>query len=154
MDPGDRVSVFVYGTLRQGGARAVSGLFPDARLVGTGTVRGWLHDLGACPGLVLDAGGQAIVGEVYLVTDPALQAMDRIERYAASDEASSYYVRRRVSVALSGGATLDAWVYECNGRVYRLGTPMTATDWIAYARAKGPLPREAWPDGRAIRRRP
>jgi gamma-glutamylcyclotransferase (GGCT)/AIG2-like uncharacterized protein YtfP len=139
MDPDDRVTVFVYGTLRQGGVRAVSKLFPDARLIGTGTVRGWLHDLGAYPGLVLDAGGQAIVGEVYVVTDAALQAMDRIERYDASDEVGSYYVRRRVSAALSEGGALDAWVYECNGRAYRLGTPMSATDWIAYARAKGEL---------------
>ncbi len=154
MDPGDCVTVFVYGTLRQGGVRAVPKMFPDARLVGTGTVRGWLHDLGAYPGLVLDAGGQAIIGEVYVVTDATLRAMDRIERYDANDQAGSYYVRRRVSVALREGETLDAWVYECNGRVYRLGTPMTVTDWIAHARAKGELPREAWPDGSAIRRRP
>ena len=154
MAAGDRIAVFVYGTLRRGGVRAVPGLFRDARLVGTGTVRGWLHDLGAYPGLVLDARGQAIVGEVYRVTAATLRAMDRIERYDASDEAGSYYVRRRVPVTLSEGGTLDAWVYECNARVYRLGTPTTATDWIAYARAKGKLPREAWPDGRTIRRRP
>lgn len=117
-------------------------------------MRGWLHDLGAYPGLVLDAGGQAIVGEVYLVTGAALQAMDRIERYDASDEAGSYYVRRRVCVALSESETVDAWVYECNGRVYRLGAPLAATDWIAYAHAKGTLPREVWPDGSAIRRTP
>lgn len=154
MERDDRVSVFVYGTLRQGGVRAVPALFPDARFLGMGTVRGWLHDLGAYPGLVLDAGGQAIVGEVYLVTPAALQAMDRIERYDASDEGGSYYVRRRVSVALGEGETLDAWVYECNRRLYRLGAPLRATDWIVYARAKGELPREAWPDGSAIRRTP
>jgi len=154
MDAGDRATVFVYGTLRRGGVRAVPRLFPDARVVGAGTVRGWLHDLGAYPGLLLEPNGQAIVGEVYLVTAAALRAMDRIERYDASDEARSYYVRRRVAVALSEGGTVEAWVYECNERVYRLGAPISATDWIAYARAKRSLPREAWPDGRAIRRRP
>ena len=146
----ERAIVFVYGTLRAGGVRAIPALFPDARLIGTGTVRGRLRDFGAYPGLVLDPVGPGVVGEVYEISGSALRAMDEIERYVPADEARSYYLRRRVPVTLAAGGTLEAWVYECGARLRELGHPIPATDWIAHARAKGELPPEAWPDGAPI----
>jgi gamma-glutamylcyclotransferase (GGCT)/AIG2-like uncharacterized protein YtfP len=147
-----RATVFVYGTLRAGGVRAIPTLFPAARLVGAGAVAGRLRDFGAYPGLVLDPAGPAIAGEVYEVPDSALRAMDEIERYDPADEAGSYYLRRRVPVTLAAGGTVQAWTYECGSRLRELGSPIMATDWIAHARAKGELPPEAWPDGAAMDR--
>ena len=146
-----RATVFVYGTLRQGGVRAIPALFQDARLLGLATVPGRLRDFGAFPGLELDPDGPDIVGEVYEVSPEALRAMDEIERYDPTDEDGSYYLRRRVAVDLAGEGTVDAWVYECGARLRHLGRPIAATDWIAHARAKGDLPPEAWPDGAPIR---
>jgi gamma-glutamylcyclotransferase (GGCT)/AIG2-like uncharacterized protein YtfP len=146
----DRAIVFVYGTLRAGGVRAIPTLFPDARLIGAGAVRGRLRDFGAYPGLVLDPVGPGVVGEVYEASGSALCAMDEIERCDPADEARSYYLRRRVSVTLTAGGIVEAWAYECGARLRELGQPILATDWIAHARAKGELPPEAWPDGASI----
>lgn len=144
--------VFVYGTLRQGGVRAIPQLFPAAEFVGFGTVNGWLYDFGAYPGLIVDAAGREIVGEVYAVDDAALREMDEIERYVESDDDECFYFRRAHVVTLRNDGEQTAWLYECNPKHYDCTTPIPADDWIAYAEAKGELPEEAWPDGAQIKK--
>ena len=146
----ERAIVFVYGTLRAGGVRAIPALFPDARLIGTGTVRGRLRDFGAYPGLVLDPGRARCRrrGVRDLGQRPARHGRDRALR--SGRRGSEVHLRRRVPVTLAAGGTLEAWVYECGARLRELGHPIPATDWIAHARAKGELPPEAWPDGAPI----
>jgi len=144
--------VFVYGTLRQGGVRAIPKLFPQARFLGFGTVKGWLYDFGAYPGLICDPAGRDILGEVYAVDASALRTMDEIERYSPDDEAGCYYFRRAHPIAMRDGRTLIAELYECNPRYYDCATPMPVVDWIAWAQSIGELPEEVWPDGAPIRK--
>jgi gamma-glutamylcyclotransferase (GGCT)/AIG2-like uncharacterized protein YtfP len=82
-------------------------LSPGAKLVGTGSVRGALLDLGDFPGLV--DGARRVVGEVYRLDAPELLAvLDRAEGYN--------FVRRRATVTLAMGRRARAWIYRYRGR--------------------------------------
>lgn len=137
--------IFVYGTLRRGGVRAIERLFPAALSVGAGHAQGQLWDFGAYPGFVARAGGQTVLGEVYAVDADALAEMDEIERIA-----DDLYRRTPVRVALPG-KRLRCWVYEVNPAQFALQHPITSGDWISHAAAKGTLPPERWPDALEIR---
>lgn len=82
-------------------------LSPGAKLVGAGSVRGALLDLGDFPGLV--DGARRVVGEVYRLDKPELLAvLDRAEGYN--------FVRRRATVTLATGRRARAWIYRYRGR--------------------------------------
>jgi gamma-glutamylcyclotransferase (GGCT)/AIG2-like uncharacterized protein YtfP len=130
--------VFVYGTVRRGGLRAMPELFPGAQFIGQGHVRGSLYDLGAHPGLLLDEADSSVVGEVYEIDDEILSKLDDIE-------AASYYWRRQVAVAL-GGRSVTCWVYVYDPEFYPRRIPITSGDWIEYAKTKTEWPEGAWPD--------
>lgn len=134
----DKHLVFVYGTLRRGGVRAMPEIFPGSKFVGEAKVSGRLYDLGAYPGLVSDASGSPVAGEVYEVDDETLSKLDEIE-------ASSYYVRKRVEVSVVDDR-VTCWVYEPNPELYSLHTLITSGDWIAYAKTKTEWPDDVWPD--------
>jgi gamma-glutamylcyclotransferase (GGCT)/AIG2-like uncharacterized protein YtfP len=144
--------VFVYGTLRRGGVRAIPTLFPTAQFLGSGTVKGWLYDFGAYPGFLPDAHGLDVRGEVYTVDDAAMREMDEIERYVEGDAAECYYFRRRHIIALQDGRAVVAELYECNPRYYDCSKSIDTTDWIVWAQAKDALPEETWPDGAPIKK--
>jgi gamma-glutamylcyclotransferase (GGCT)/AIG2-like uncharacterized protein YtfP len=58
--------LFVYGTLLPGvGPIRLRELTRRLRPVGLATVRGRLYDLGAYPGVVVDAVGDEVAGYVY-----------------------------------------------------------------------------------------
>ena len=133
----DKHLVFVYGTLRRGGVRAMPDIFPGAKFVGGAEVSGRLYDLGAYPGLLLDEAGAPVVGEVYEIDEEILSKLDEIE-------ASSYYVRRRVEVSV-GDDKMTCWVYEPNPELYSLRTLITSGDWIEYAKTKTEWPEDVWP---------
>ena len=120
--------VFVYGTLRRGGVRAMPDLFPGARFVGGGSVRGRLYDLGEYPGLLLDEAGSAVTGEVYEVDDEILRQLDEIE-------ATTFYSRRQVGASLDDGRRA-CWVYVYDAESHPGRTLIASGDWIEYARAK------------------
>jgi gamma-glutamylcyclotransferase (GGCT)/AIG2-like uncharacterized protein YtfP len=127
-----RHRLFVYGTLRRGGCRAIPTLFPTARFLGFGTVRGRLYDFGDYPGLRLDPNGLDILGEVYEVDAHTLRVIDDIEDYYPDDVARSHYVRRTHRIRMWTGDYLTAELYECNPRYYDCSQPLDATDWIAW----------------------
>ena len=126
--------VFVYGTLRRGGVRAMSELFPGSRFVGNANVNGSLHDLGAYPGLSLDESNSSVVGEVYEVDDEVLNKLDEIE-------APSHYWRKQVEVSLDDHKK-RCWVYEPDLGLYPRRVLITSGDWIEYARTKTDWPEE------------
>ena len=132
--------VFVYGTLRRGGLRAMPDVFPGAKFVGGASVRGRLYDLGEYPCLLLGQSDSQVVGEVYEVDDETLDEMDAIE---ASDD----YRRRRVEVSLDTGGSA-CWVYvpERTPEFYSRHTLITSGDWIEYAGTKTERPGDARPD--------
>src|SRR4051812_24382536 len=102
--------VFVYGTLRSGGAGAMLVRFPGTKFIADAEVSGGLYDLGAYPGLLLNESDSPVVGEVYEVDDGTLDKLDAFE-------APSHYVRKRVEISLGGERKL-CWVYEPDPEFY------------------------------------
>jgi gamma-glutamylcyclotransferase (GGCT)/AIG2-like uncharacterized protein YtfP len=101
-----------------------------ATLVGEGTVRGGLLDLGRYPGLVEGSG--RVHGEVYRLDDAELlPVLDREEGYN--------FVRRRAVVTLDGGRRVRAWLYRYRGPRERT-TPILDGN---YRRARPPAARPA-----------
>jgi gamma-glutamylcyclotransferase (GGCT)/AIG2-like uncharacterized protein YtfP len=125
--------VFVYGTLRQGGFRAMPGIFPDSKFVGTANVHGRLYDFGEFPGLRIDESSSTVTGEVYQIDEEVLNRLDEIE-------VSSNYLRKQIVVSV-GDRTVTCWIYEPDPEFYSLSNQITSGDWIEYARTK-PEPDE------------
>ena len=84
--------VFVYGTLRRGGAGAMSIRFPHSKFIADAKVSGSLYDLGAYPGLLLNESNSFVIGEVYEVDDEILHKLDDFE-------AASNYWRRQAEIS-------------------------------------------------------
>lgn len=120
--------VFVYGSLRRGGAGAMTNRFPDSKFIAGAVVSGSLYDLGPYPGLVLDESDSHVVGEVYEVDDELLNRLDAFE-------ASSHYLRKQVEISL-GDQRKMCWVYEPDPAFYSLQRLITSGDWMEYARTK------------------
>jgi gamma-glutamylcyclotransferase (GGCT)/AIG2-like uncharacterized protein YtfP len=78
-----------------------------ARVIGRGTVRGALYDLGEYPGLVESAGDERVPGLILELDDAA--ALARLDRYEGVDE--GLYVRRRVVVTRDDGTVDEVWIY-------------------------------------------
>ncbi|HEX7998558.1 MAG TPA: gamma-glutamylcyclotransferase family protein [Pyrinomonadaceae bacterium] len=131
--------VFVYGTLRRGGAGAMSIRFPGSKFIAEAKVGGSLYDLGPYPGLLLDESNSFVTGEVYEVDDETLNKLDDFE-------ASSNYRRKRVEISLDNQRRA-CWVYEPDPAFYSLHTLITSGDWIEHARTKTDWPSDTSPDG-------
>jgi gamma-glutamylcyclotransferase (GGCT)/AIG2-like uncharacterized protein YtfP len=129
--------VFVYGTLRRGGARAMSIRFPGAKFIADAEVSGSLYDLGAYPGLLLNESDSSVVGEVYEVDDEILNELDEFE-------ASSDYRRKQVEISL-GDHRMACWTYEPDPEFYSLRTLITSGDWVEYAKTKTDWPGDTLP---------
>jgi gamma-glutamylcyclotransferase (GGCT)/AIG2-like uncharacterized protein YtfP len=129
--------LFVYGTLRRGGSRSLAAGFPSALFVSDATLRGRLYDLGAYPGVVVDAAAGAVLGELYEVSTGVLDALDD---YEGCDD--GFYARMRAEVD-AGGDRIACWVYALNPERYRLDAPIDSGDWIAHANARRARSREA-----------
>ena len=130
--------VFVYGTLRRGGARAMTIRFPNSKFIADAKVNGNLYDLGAYPGLLLNESNSLVVGEVYEVDDEILNKLDDFE-------ASSNYWRKEVEISL-GTHRRIGWTYEPNPEFYSLRRLITSGDWIEYAKTKTDWPGDTGPD--------
>jgi gamma-glutamylcyclotransferase (GGCT)/AIG2-like uncharacterized protein YtfP len=130
--------VFVYGTLRRGGVRAMSERFPSSEFIGTAQIRGTLYDLGAFPGLLLNETNSLVLGEVYEVDDETLNRLDDIE-------ASSYYIRKQVEVSLGTDRT-TCWIYVYDPQFYSPRTVIASGNWIEYAKTKTDWAEDEWRD--------
>jgi gamma-glutamylcyclotransferase (GGCT)/AIG2-like uncharacterized protein YtfP len=130
--------VFVYGTLRRGGAGAMSIRFPTSRFIADAKVSGSLYDLGAYPGVLLNESNSLVIGEVYEVDDEILIELDDYE-------SSSHYRRKQVEISL-GTQRRMCWIYEPNPEFYSHRKLITSGDWIEYAKTKTDWPDDTWPD--------
>lgn len=120
--------VFVYGTLRQGGANDITKLEPAPRWIGHASVRGDLFHLGGYPGLVLNDEGSWVTGEVYGI-EPALERrLDAIEGLLGP-QPSDEYAKRFVSVQCEGKQLL-CLVYEINRRYVAKAARIVHGDWM------------------------
>jgi gamma-glutamylcyclotransferase (GGCT)/AIG2-like uncharacterized protein YtfP len=127
--------VFVYGTLRRGGAGAIPIRFPKSKFIIDAKVTGKLYDLGAYPGLLLNESKSLVLGEVYEVDDETLNELDDFE-------ASSNYLRKQVEISIDAQMRM-CWTYEPNPASYSFQTLITSGDWIEHARTKTDWPDES-----------
>ena len=102
-------TVFVYGTIKQGyGLHRLLGV--DAEKVGIGRLRDHaIFNLGSFPGVAPADNGSFVIGEVYRVSDEAMESLDYVEGEG------SLYLRKRVTIEIGSVARVDAWVYIYNG---------------------------------------
>ena len=112
--------LFVYGTLMKGFSERWQRKV-GAELVGRGTIRASLYDLGGYPGAkVLGAKPkQRVSGELYRLRDPklALRILDKYEEFSPLDRKKSLFIRAIVPVSLENGRKRRAWVYLYNRAV-------------------------------------
>ena len=139
MNPVER-HVFVYGTLRRGGANDITQLSPAAHFVGLGSVQGTLYDLGAYPGLVLsrameNALQNAVVGEVYAISDALETQLDEIEGLAPTPNGE--YVKQKVPVDIAGNQML-CLVYEIDPSWVNNRPVIASGNWLRHVGAAGP----------------
>lgn len=120
--------IFIYGSLRRGGARAMSARFPKAKFIAEATVKGSLYDLGAYPGLLLNESESFVSGEAYEVDEETLDELDEFE-------ASSDYWRKQVEIFI-GAERKTGWTYSPNAESCSHRPLITSGDWIEYARSK------------------
>jgi gamma-glutamylcyclotransferase (GGCT)/AIG2-like uncharacterized protein YtfP len=110
--------LFVYGTLHPDTAPPeVREDVNRFRLVGRGTVRGKLLNLGDYPGVLLEKGATGEVsGDIFTIpSDPQLlDRLDRYEEYFPDSPNSSLFLRKLVSVKRDDGSTERCWVYALN----------------------------------------
>ena len=76
---GERVAVFVYGTLKRGHCRAA--MLAGQKFAGTARTHPWyrLHDLGSYPALVPAKDGREIEGEVWHIDPSYMARLDQVE---------------------------------------------------------------------------
>ncbi|MFN3377414.1 MAG: gamma-glutamylcyclotransferase [Burkholderiaceae bacterium] len=118
--------VFVYGTLRRGGANDITRLQPAPTWVGATSVQGVLYHLGAYPGLRLQGDGR-VCGEVYRITPPLEVVLDRIEGItpAPGDE----YAKRELLVEVAGRC-VQCLVYEVASWRCATAPRIASGDWM------------------------
>lgn len=121
-----------YGTLlRTFGLHDRLGVANALAFEGPCVIPGTLYDLGRYPGarpLHGDADAR-IQGECYRLRDRAtFDRLDAYEGYDPADEASSLFVRRRVTLLEPAGH--DAWVYWYNSTPP--GPQVASGDWATH----------------------
>lgn len=120
--------VFVYGSLREGGAWSMSIRFPESKFVADAKVSGNLYDLGHYPGLLLHESNSTVVGEVYEVDEPLLRQLDEFE-------ATSNYLRKQVEITIEAQRRL-CWTYVPDPDFYSFNSLIASGDWLEYAKTK------------------
>ncbi|ARP80968.1 gamma-glutamylcyclotransferase [Bordetella genomosp. 8] len=132
--------VFVYGTLRRGEindlarAAARAGL-PAPEYAGVASVTGRLYDFGDWPGLLPDADGVPVTGDVYRIDPALLPVMDAIEEYDPAG--GSCFVRRPIRLTVDGRA-LDCYYYPIDPAHIGDAVRTDATDWVRHRLGRGP----------------
>lgn len=127
--------LFVYGTLRPEVKNSRSELFEgEAEWVGVGRVRGELYDLGAYPGLVRDAPGDAggpwVVGAVYRLREPELTLLELDVYEGATAGSDDDYERIELPVTLESEQEVLAWTYLYRGSLTG-AVRLMGGDWAA-----------------------
>jgi gamma-glutamylcyclotransferase (GGCT)/AIG2-like uncharacterized protein YtfP len=120
--------IFVYGTLRKGGSNHFR--MEGSEFVGVGRISGQMHRIDWYP--VLVCGGDSFVkGELYLVSDENLVALDVFEGITPDADQPREYRRVKATVSLESGESMDAWVWEWAGGLVA-AEPLDGEDWLAY----------------------
>ncbi len=125
--------LFVYGTLMSG--QPADYMLDAADLVGPGRIQAKLYDFGAFPAAMPGAQGDVVFGELYRVSEPILESLDRYEGYTPDSAFPSLYNRVRARVYGPDGINENAWVYFCSEGYFsdmRADSPrIESGDWLA-----------------------
>lgn len=119
--------VFVYGTLRRAGSNQFR--MEGADFLSAATVMGRLYRIDWYPGLVLDAAGDEIIGEIHQVPPAVLEELDRFE--------GPEYRRLETDVRLADGVTVSVWLWEWLGPVDEVRR-IRSGDWLSPQRSAEP----------------
>ena len=113
--------VFVYGSLKQGEPLFYYEPLMELRLdIQAAMIQGAvLYDLGPYPGMVLQADGGTVYGEVHHFGYPVktLAILDQLEGYYGEGHAENFYRRVEHDTQLLNekNARVSCWVYEYVG---------------------------------------
>ncbi|VVE33307.1 gamma-glutamylcyclotransferase family protein [Pandoraea fibrosis] len=136
--PDEAIHVFVYGTLRAGEindlmhAAARHGIAPPV-YVGSASLGGRLYDFGHYPGMVLDAAGSGVTGDIYRIPAALIPVLDEIEAVYPGE--AGLFVREMHDVACNG-ATYTCIVYPVSESAVAQLPQIPAGDWVAYRRER------------------
>jgi gamma-glutamylcyclotransferase (GGCT)/AIG2-like uncharacterized protein YtfP len=110
--------LFVCGTLMsEYVAGDVAEVMKRLQLIGAGSVRGRLYNLGPYPGAVIDnSATTSIHGELLRLPDDetTLAELDAYEDFNPTRPDDCLFIRKQTSVELVDGQTVDAWMYVYN----------------------------------------
>lgn len=128
--------VFVYGTLRAGeinDIRDAAGRhgIPLPERLGPATLNGRLYDFGAYPGMVVDAAGGPVLGDVYRVDARLVPVLDEIEEVYPGVE--GLFVAQQIDVDV-GGARVQCLFYPVRAASVEGRPQISGGDWVAYRR--------------------
>ncbi|HEY4336586.1 MAG TPA: gamma-glutamylcyclotransferase family protein [Puia sp.] len=122
--------LFVYGTLRKSyDLKLKNKVAGGLEYVGQAKVGATMYDIGRYPGAVRDRGGREVIGDVFLVNDPAA-VFKVLDKYEGTE-----FVRKKGKVRMRRGGELNAWIYwyepDPAGR-----TPIRHKDYLNYLKNK------------------
>jgi len=120
--------VFVYGTLRKGGSNHFRMEAPE--FLGAGRISGKMYRIDWYPALVCGGEG-SVKGELYLVSEKTLAALDHFEGITPDADELREYRRVKSKVTLDSGETHEAWVWEWAGGLGN-AQQLDGDDWLAY----------------------
>jgi gamma-glutamylcyclotransferase (GGCT)/AIG2-like uncharacterized protein YtfP len=130
--------LFVYGTLRKNYDLKLKDQVKDKlQYVGQAKIGAVLYDLGRYPGAVKSKGEQEVVGDVFLLNDPArvLRILDKYEGIPEKAASTAEFVRKKGRVRLRSGRQVMAWIYWYN-RDPKERKPIRYKDYLNYLKNK------------------
>jgi gamma-glutamylcyclotransferase (GGCT)/AIG2-like uncharacterized protein YtfP len=123
--------LFAYGTLRRGAREPARELLAGhAMFVGMGWIRAKLYDLGAYPGAVpSEQPTDRVYGEIHRLRQAAA-VFKRLDQYEGE-----HFKRQQVSVSVSTGKKISAWVYLYRGPVKETKR-IPSGDYLAFSQIR------------------
>jgi gamma-glutamylcyclotransferase (GGCT)/AIG2-like uncharacterized protein YtfP len=125
------MKLFVYGTLRQGGANHHY-LEHASLLEGHCWVFGEMHDTGLGYPVLKENKKRRVWGELYEVSTQQLSQIDQLEEYSPFSESNEY--ERVILQVYSEKRRVNAYVYLAGDQLLQCEEPIESGDWLRYVK--------------------
>ncbi|MBC7399795.1 MAG: gamma-glutamylcyclotransferase [Mucilaginibacter sp.] len=128
--------LFVYGSLLDADNEFVTYLNNNSILIGSGSFKGRLYDIGEYPGAIIDSeNGYPITGTIYKLNNTeTFTLLDDYEGFGPDQDQPNLFIRELLPVETSDGIR-NCWVYLFNLSVEGL-TEITSSDYKSYIKQK------------------
>lgn len=129
--------LFVYGTLRKRvGLPLTKQVEKHWTYIATAKLPARLYDLGDYPGAIADRGGE-LIGDLYKLEDEkkVLAILDEYEGIPADAPDKGEFIRKKATVRLRSGRTVQTWVYWYN-QDPGIRQPVPYKDYLNYLKYK------------------